>query len=161
MSVLFLRFSLVVSCLANRPLPRPPLSILQILQIPPTRSASRSPVCVRCSRSRPTPTPALLCVAPTASRASCASSRADTPKPLQLVASAVLAAVTADGSGADEMTPDAVADTVIMLLQRADDERIVTQALKLLLNVSRSSSLAQRIAAAADGRTRRALLHSL
>jgi hypothetical protein len=84
---------------------------------------------------------------------------ADTPKPLQLVASAVLAAVTADGSGADEMTPDAVADTVIMLLQRADDERIVTQAIKLLLNVSRSSSLAQRIVAAPDGRTRRALLH--
>jgi hypothetical protein len=83
----------------------------------------------------------------------------DTPKPLQLVASAVLAAVTADGSGADEMPVDAVADTVIMLLQRADDERIVTQALKLILNVSRSSSLAQRIVAAADGRTRRALLH--
>lgn len=83
----------------------------------------------------------------------------DAKSPLQLVATAVMALVTVDAGAADELTPDAVADVVVMLLQRAADERIVAQALRLLLNASRAASLCARIASADDGRTRRALVH--
>ena len=84
----------------------------------------------------------------------------DAKPPLQLVATAVLALATSDAGAADELSADAVADVIVMLLRRAGDDRIVAQALRLLLNASRAASLCQRIASAEDGRARRAIVHA-
>lgn len=105
----------------------------------------------------------------------------DTALPLQLLAVAIVAQLVTGSSSAsasvststtttsadaasesrvaDALEPSAIADTIILLLQRSDDERIVSHGLKLLTAMSQSVALAKRAVEAEDGRAVRALSH--
>lgn len=92
----------------------------------------------------------------------------DAALPIQLLAVAIVAqlvsgdaATSAESEAhvADALDPSAIADTIILLLQRSDDERIVSHGLKLLTSMSQSVALAKRAAEAEDGRAVRALSH--
>jgi hypothetical protein len=97
--------------------------------------------------------------------------------PIQLLACAIVAQMATGSAGEasddaaasataekhenmiDAFAHDAIADVVVLLLQRSDDERIVAHGLKLLAALSKSVALANRAADADDGRSVRALLH--